>query len=214
MLRINLLSDDTLIMKKLIAFLVLFIFSQTLSAVETDTYFRADYGLGQFKSDKLDALNANPSGSTFGLGFGTRINYIELGFFYRNFSFESDINHDSTPNKVSHKGKSYGVDMSVFLNKRFSLKVGFAIHNYKDTLATPTSAATNTIIKSLYGLEDKYNSTNFYYGANLDLFAGKKYDVFTAITQYPMGDGKSTTSAQVGIRIYMDTTFSSLFGSR
>lgn len=194
--------------------LVLFIFNQALFAAETDSYLRVDYGLGQFKSDKLDALNANPSGSTFGIGFGTRVSYVEFGLFYRNFSFEADINHDSTANKIVHKGKAYGLDMNVFLNKRLSLKLGFAIHNYKETLATPVSAAVAPIVKSIYGLEEKYSSTNVYYGANVDIFAGKKYDVFASVTQYPMGDGKSSTTAQVGIRIYMDTTIASLFGSR
>ena len=200
-------------MKKLII-VVLFIFSQPILSAETDTYLRLDYGLGSFESDKLDALNANPSGATFGVGLGTRINYIELGIFYRNFSFESDIIHDSTANKVVHKGKAYGIDMNIFLNKRLSLKLGFAVHNYKETLATPVSAGTATIINSIYGLEDKYSSSNIYYGVNFDILGGKKYDVFASVTQYPMIDGKSSRTAQIGIRIYMDTTFASLFRSR
>ncbi len=201
-------------MKKLTLLVVLFIFSLPLFAAETDTYLRVDYGLGQFKTDKLDAVKANPTGSTFGIGFGARVNYVEVGLFYRNFSFESDINHDSVANKVVHKGKAYGIDMNVFLNKRLSLKLGFAVHNYKESLATAVSTTTNNAIKSIYGLEDKYSSSNIYYGANVDIFAGKKYDVYASVTQYPMGDGKSSTTAQLGIRIYMNTSFSNLFGSR
>lgn len=201
-------------MRKITLLIFLFIFSSSLFAAETDTYFRLDYGIGQFKTEKLDNLNANPSGSTFGIGFGTRINYIELGLFYRNFSFEADINHDSAANKIVHKGKAYGIDMNVFLNKHLSFKFGFAVHNYKDTLATSLSATDTTIVKSIYGLEDKFSSSGIYYGANVDIFAGKKYDVYASVTQYPMGDGKSTTTAQIGIRIYMNNSITKLFGSR
>ena len=73
-----LLSLDKLsTMKKIILFFLFISFTQALLASDSKTYFRADYGMGRFKSDKLDSLNANPKGSTYGIAFGSKMSYVE-----------------------------------------------------------------------------------------------------------------------------------------
>jgi hypothetical protein len=65
-------------MKKVMFYLISLFSTQVMSA--GDVYVRTDYGMGSFKTDKLDALNANPSGPTYGLSFGTNFKTVELGF--------------------------------------------------------------------------------------------------------------------------------------
>lgn len=183
------------------------------SASETFTYVRADYGLGKFTSDKYDKLNAKPDGSTIGFSLGSKMSYVELGLFYRQSNLESDINHDGLANKISHKGTSYGVDMNVFLNNHLSLKFGYSFNSYKEKLGTSVSTQTLTAIKNVYGLQESYTSSNVFYGANLDIFGAKKFDFYTSVLHFPMGDGKSSTTAQFGIRLYMDLTIADFFGA-
>lgn len=187
-------------------------FTQIIFAADSKTYFRVDYGMGRFKSDKLDSLNANPKGSTLGLAFGAKMSYVEVGIFYRNFSFDADITHDSTANQFIHKGKTYGLDLNVFLNNHLSLKLGYAINNYKQSFANTMSPSSLAAAKSSYGLEEDKSSSNIFYGANVDIFGGKTYDVYASVIQFPMGDGKSTLTAQVGLRFYMNKSFSDFFG--
>lgn len=208
-----LLSLDKLsTMKKIILFFLFISFTQALLASDSKTYFRADYGMGRFKSDKLDSLNANPKGSTYGIAFGSKMSYVEVGIFYRNFSFDADITHDSSANQILHKGNTFGLDLNVFLNNHLSLKIGYAVNNYKQSFANSMSASSLSAAKNSYGIEDNKSSSNIFYGANVDIFSGKTWDLYTSIIQFPMGDGKSTLTAQVGIRFYMNKSFSYFFG--
>lgn len=199
-------------MKKIILFFLFISFTQALLASDSKTYFRADYGMGRFKSDKLDSLNANPKGSTYGIAFGSKMSYVEVGIFYRNFSFDADITHDSSANQILHKGNTFGLDLNVFLNNHLSLKIGYAVNNYKQSFANSMSASSLSAAKISYGIEDNKSSSNIFYGANVDIFSGKTWDLYTSIIQFPMGDGKSTLTAQVGIRFYMNKSFSYFFG--
>lgn len=197
---------------KRVLFLILFILTlQSAFSGDSKTYFRADYGMGKFKTNKLDALNANPIGSTYGFGFGGRMGNVELGIFYKTGTYQADINHDGLANKIDHKTKSYGLDLNIFLNRHFSLKVGYAINSYAQKVAIPLDVAAMMAIKSAYGLEEDKSSTNFFYGANVDIFGGKTYDIYASVLQFPAGDGKSTLTGQIGIRIYMNSSFGDFF---
>lgn len=199
-------------MKKLA---MLFIFLTTIQlslAADTPTYVRIDYGMGEFKSDKFDSLNSKPKGSTIGASIGSKMSYVELGVFYRKMSLESDINHDGSTNKIIHDGKTFGVDMNVFLNNHLSLKLGYAFNTYKEKLGTAVSPTVLNAIKTSYGLEETHTTSNIFYGANLDIFGAKKFDIYTSILHFPMGDSKSATTVQAGIRMYMDLSFSDFFG--
>ncbi len=198
-------------MKKVILFILFTLSISSAAFAESKTFVRADYGLGKFKSDKLDSLNANPSGSNFGFEFGSRMGYVEVGIFYKGSKYEANINHDGVANKIDHKSKSFGLDLNIFLNRHFSLKVGYAVNNYSQKLATPLSALAMSSVKTTYGLEDDKTSTNIFYGANVDIFGGKTYDVYASILQFPMGDGKSNLTGQIGIRIYMNSSFADFF---
>ena len=200
-------------MKKLLYTLIFFSLSLTVLADETKTYFRADYGLGKFKTDKLDSLNANPDGSTIGLAFGSRMSYVEFGAFYRSSSFESDITHDNVANKISHDGKTFGLDLNVFLNNHLSLKLGYAFHTYKQKLGTSVNAATFNAIKTRYGLKEEDSSSNIFYGANVDVFGSKSFDIYASLLHFPMGSDQSETTAQLGIRFYMNSSFADFFGA-
>lgn len=198
-------------MKKAIVVLLFTLSTSITAFAETKTFFRADYGMGKFKSDKLDSLNANPSGSNLGLGFGSRMGYVEVGLFYKGGKYESDIKHDGMANKIEHKSKSFGLDLNVFLNSHFSLKVGYAVNNYTQKLSTPVSALAMSSIKTTYGIEEDKSSSNIFYGANVDIFGSKTFDLYASVLQFPMGDGKSTLTGQVGIRIYMNSSFADFF---
>ena len=199
-------------MNKLCVTFIFFIISQSSFAANSQTYVRFDYGLGQFSHDKYDSLYSKPKGSTIGASIGSKMSYIELGLFYRKMSLASDINHDGVAKKIIHDGKTYGIDMNIFLNKHLSLKVGYAFSHYKEKLETPESTLITNSIKSLYGLEESYSKSNAFYGASLDIFGGKKFDIYTSILHFPIGDSKSTTTAQVGIRMYIDLKLSDFFG--
>lgn len=199
-------------MKKIILFFLLISFTQTLQASDSKTYFRTDYGIGRFKSDKLDSLNANPKGPTYGIAFGSKMNYVEVGIFYRNYSFDADINHDGAANQIVHKGKTFGLDLNVFLNNHLSLKIGYAINSYKQSFANSMSASSLSAAKTSYGIEDDKSSSNIFYGANIDIFGGKTWDLYASVIQFPMGDSKSTLTAQLGVRFYMNKSFSDFFG--
>lgn len=147
-----------------------------------------------------------------GFSIGSKMSYVELGLFYRQMSLEADINHDSLPNTIIHNGKSFGVDMNVFLNNHLSLKLGYAFNNYKEKLRTTVDAQVLSAIKSSYGLEESYNQSKIFYGANIDVFSAKKFDVYASVLHFPMSDNKSTSTAQIGIRVYMDLKFSDFFG--
>lgn len=201
-------------MKKIITFLIFLVVSHSSFGADSKSYVRLDYGLGEFKSEKYEALNAKPTGSTLGLSVGSKMSYVELGLFYRQMSFEADINHDGAANKIIHDGKTFGVDMNIFLNNHLSLKLGYAFNSYKEKMGTAVSTSVLNAIKSSYGFEESYNKSNIFYGANLDIFGAKKYDLYASVLHFPMGDSKSTTTAQAGIRIYMDLTISDFFGAR
>ena len=200
-------------MKKLIVGFIFFLGSYSSFAASGQTYARFDYGLGQFTNDKFDSFNTKPNGSTFGASIGSKMNYVELGLFYRKMSLQAEINHDGTANKITHDGKTFGIDMNVFLNKYLSLKLGYAFNSYKEKLETPVSTQALNSIKTLYGLEENYSKSNVFYGANVDVFGAKKIDLYASVLHFPMGDSKSTTTAQLGIRIYMDLKLSDFFGS-
>jgi hypothetical protein len=199
-------------MKKLITILIFLIASPTCFGADSPTYLRIDYGIGEFKSNKYDSLNSKPKGSTIGVSMGSKMSYVELGVFYKKMSFESDINHDDLANKIIHDGKTFGVDMNVFLNNHLSLKLGYAFNSYKEKLGTAVSTPVLTAIKTSYGLEETHTTSNIYYGANLDIFGAKKLDIYTSILHFPMRDSKSTTTVQAGIRMYMDLSLSDFFG--
>ena len=197
-------------MKKIL-FLILTLLTTLTVQAETKTYLRADYGIGRFKSDKLDALNANPSGSNIGVGFGSRMGYVELGVFYKGGSYKADINHDGVANKINHTSKSFGIDLNIFLNRHFSLKIGYTINNYSQKLETPLSVNAMRVVNSTYGLEEDKTTSNAFYGVNVDIFGGKTYDIYASVLQFPMGDGKSNLTGQIGIRIYMNSSFADFF---
>ena len=199
-------------MKKLIISFIFFIITHSSFAADSQTYVRLDYGLGEFKSDKLDSLNSKPTGSTIGASIGSKMSYVELGFFYRQMSFEADINHDGAANKIIHDGKTFGLDMNIFLNNHLSLKLGYAFNSYKEKLGTTVSTPVLNAIKSSYGFEESYSKSNVFYGANVDIFGAKKFDLYASVLHFPMGDSKSTTTAQAGIRMYMDLNFADFFG--
>ncbi len=144
-------------MKKLIISFIFFIITHSSFAADSQTYVRLDYGLGEFKSDKLDSLNSKPTGSTIGASIGSKMSYVELGFFYRQMSFEADINHDGAANKIIHDGKTFGLDMNIFLNNHLSLKLGYAFNSYKEKLGTTVSTPVLNAIKSSYGFEESYS---------------------------------------------------------
>jgi len=200
-------------MKKLILFFLILFSTHSLLAADSNTYFRFDYGKAQFSNDSLDDLKAKPSGNSFGFSAGSKFKYIEAGLFYKNFSLASDIIHDSAANQIIHKGKTFGFDLSVFLNSHLSLKVGLAVNNYKQSFANGilnTDALESA--NSMYEIENDHTSTNIYYGINFDIFGTKSWDLYTSITQFPMGDGKNTLSAQLGIRLYINKSISDFFG--
>jgi hypothetical protein len=201
-------------MKKIITFLIFLVTSHSSFGANSQSYVRLDYGLGEFKNEKMDSLNAKPTGSTIGFSVGSKMSYVELGLFYRQMSFEADINHDGAANKIIHDGKAFGLDMNIFLNNHLSLKLGYAFNSYKEKMGTAVSSSVLNAIKSSYGLEESYSKSNVFYGANLDIFGAKKYDLYASVLHYPMGDSKSSTTAQVGIRLYMDQTFADFFGAR
>ena len=200
-------------MKKLLVVIFSFIIVQNSFSAETKTYFRADYGIGKFTTDKLDSLNANPMGNTIGAGFGARMAYVELGFFYKNFSYNADITHDGAANKIIQDGKSFGLDMSVFLNNHLAIKFGYAFNNYQQKVETNVNAITWQAIKTSYGLEENRSTSNVFYGANIDLFGNRRWDVSLSVVHFPMGNG-SSTSASLGLRLYMENTLSDFFGAR
>lgn len=201
-------------MKKIITFLIFLVTSHSSFGANSQSYVRLDYGLGEFKNEKMDSLNAKPTGSTIGFSVGSKMSYVELGLFYRQMSFEADINHDGAANKIIHDGKAFGLDMNIFLNNHLSLKLGYAFNSYKEKMGTAVSSSVLNAIKSSYGLEESYSKSNVFYGANLDIFGAKKYDLYASVLHYPMGDSKSSTTAQIGIRLYMDQTFADFFGAR
>lgn len=199
-------------MKKLIATFIIFILSFSSFASDSLTYVRLDYGLGQFSNTQFESLNTQPEGSTIGASIGSKMSYVELGLFYRVTKLMADINHDGAANRVIHNGKSYGVDMNVFLNRHLSLKLGYAFNSYQENLDSPVSAQTAKAIKSSYGLEENYSKSSIFYGANLDIFGAKIFDFYTSVLHFPMGDNKSTTTLQAGIRLYMDLSLADFFG--
>lgn len=201
-----------LCMKKLVTILIILISTQSSFGADGLTYVRIDYGVGEFKNDKYDSLNSKPKGSTIGASVGSKMSYVELGIFYKKMSFETDINHDSAANKIIHDGKTFGVDMNVFLNNHLSLKLGYAFNTYKEKLGTPVSSTVLNAIKASYELEETHNTSNIFYGANLDIFGAKTFDIYASVLHFPMGGSKSATTAQVGIRMYMDLSFSDFFG--
>lgn len=200
-------------MKKLVATFIFLIITQSVIAADSQTYVRLDYGLGQFKSDKMDSLNSKPTGSTIGASIGSKMSYVELGLFYRQLSLKADINHDGAANKIVHDGKAFGVDMNIFLNNHLSLKLGYAFNSYKEKLGTAVSTPVLNAIKASYGLEESYSKSNIFYGANIDIFGAKKFDLYASVLHFPMGDSKSATTAQAGIRIYMDLNLADFFGA-
>lgn len=199
-------------MKTLITTFIFLLNTHSAFAADSQTYVRLDYGLGEFKSVKLDSLNSKPSGSTIGASIGSKMSYVELGFFYRQMSFEADINHDSAANKIIHDGKAFGFDMNIFLNNHLSLKLGYAFNSYKQKLGTAVSSPVLKAIKSSYGFEENHSNSDVFYGANIDFFGAKKFDFYTSVLHFPMGDSKSTTTLQAGIRVYMDLSFADFFG--
>ncbi len=199
-------------MKKIITFLIFLVASHSSFGADSQSYIRLDYGLGEFKNEKMDSLNAKPTGSAIGFSIGSKMSYVELGLFYRQMSFEADINHDGTANKIIHDGKTFGLDMNIFLNNHLSLKLGYAFNSYKETMGTAVSTSALNAIKSSYGFEETYSKSNVFYGANVDIFGAKKYDLYASVLHFPMGDTKSATTAQAGIRIYMDLNFADFFG--
>jgi len=201
-------------MKKILTFLIFLITSHSSFGADSKSYLRLDYGLGEFKSEKMDSLNAKPTGSTIGFSVGSKMSYVELGLFYRQMSFEADINHDGAANKIIHDGKAFGLDMNIFLNNHLSLKLGYAFNSYKEKMGTAVSTSVLNAIKSSYGFEESYSKSNVFYGANIDIFGAKKYDLYASVLHFPMGDSKSSTTAQIGIRLYMDQSFADFFGTR
>lgn len=199
-------------MKKLIATFIILISSYSSYAASGQAYLRLDYGMGQFSSLKYDSVNAKPNGSTMSAFIGTKIRYLELGLFYKKMSFAADINHDGVANKIIYDGKAFGIDMSVLLTNHLSLKVGYAVNTYKEKLETDVNVPALNAIKSIYGLEDNFMKSNVFYGANIDLLGSRKYDIYASILHFPLGDSKSITTAQMGLRIYFDSNFSDYIG--
>jgi len=200
-------------MRKILPLLITFIISLKSFASGSKTYFRADYGIGEYKTDKLNSLNANPGGSTWGAGYGTKMSNVELGLFFRNFNFNKDIVNDGVANKILHNGKSYGVDMNVFLNNHLSLKIGYSFNIIDQKFAIPVSGATLASMKSTYGIQEGYNTSNIFYGAGLNIFAGKKFDTIASIVHIPAGNNNSSTSVQIGLVFYSDSSFADFFGN-
>jgi hypothetical protein len=199
-------------MKKIIILLILLIATHSSFGADSPTYIRIEYGVGEFKNIKYDSLNSKPTGSTVCGSIGSKMSYVELGLFFRKNSFEKDINHDGAANKIIHDGKTFGADMNIFLNNHLSLKLGYAFNTYKEKLGTSVSLQTLSAIKTIYDLEESHNTSNIFYGASFDIFGAKKFDVYASILHFPMGNGKSATTAQAGIKIYMDFNFSDFFG--
>lgn len=203
-------------MKKIIFFTFIFLnfFVNLAQAQEAKNYFRMDYGLGHFKSNQMEALNVRPTGNTVGLAFGSKFQYVELGGFYRKNSFEADFTHDSLNNKILHQGSNYGLEMNIFLNQRLSLKLGYTISSFTEKLSTAVSAQTMTAIRSTYGLEESHTSSKVFYGASFDFFGNQNFDLYASVIHFPASGNKSTTTAQVGFRIYMKSIVETFFSHR
>ncbi len=200
--------------KKVLMTFILLILTSLSSASDgkgTKNFLRIDYGLGSFKSDKLDSYNANPVGKTFGAAFGTRFDFLELGFIYRKMSFTGEIISDGVKNKIIHNGNTFGLDMSIFLNRRFSLKVGYSINSYEQSLEKSVSAASLIAIKSTYGLEVDHSSSGVFYGGSVDIFDNPQYDLYFSVIHFPTSNSGSSTVAQVGIRIYVKSVLETFF---
>ena len=180
----------------------------------TKNYLRIDYGIGNFKTDKFETYKASPVGKTFGAAFGTRFDFLELGIFYRNMNLESKIISDSVNNKILHTGSSLGLDMSIFLNRRFSLKVGYALNNYKEKLASDVSSTSLNAIKTTYGLEESHSSSKVFYGGSVDFFDNPQYDLYFSVVHFPTSNGGSYTTAQIGFRIYVKSVLESFFSHK
>ena len=200
-------------MKKIIIIFTSFIISQNSFSTETKTYVRAEYGIGKFTSEKLDPLNANPSGNVYGVGFGARMAYVEVGGFFKQSKFDADITHDGASNKIIHDGKSFGIDMNIFLNNHLGLKFGYAFNKFTQKIDSPVNTVTTQAIKTIYGLADS-NTSHVYYGVNIDIFGKRTWDMSVSLVHYPMGNGKSSTAAALGLRLYMNGSFADFFGAR
>lgn len=199
-------------MKGIMIFLFTFLFIQSAMGLDK-TYFRTDYGLATFTSEKLDLLNTNPKGTTMGFAFGKRIDYMELGFFYKSSSLSAEINHDGAANKIIHDGTSFGLDLSFFINQHLSVKAGYSFNRYKQKTETLVNATATNAIKTIYGLQEDFTTSNVYFGSAIDIFATPTYDVYVSANYFPMSNGANLMSAQLGIRIYMNAGFTDFFGS-
>lgn len=200
-------------MKKQIALILILLFPLSSFSSDSKTYIRADYGMGNFESDQLDSLNANLSGSTMGVAFGSKVKYIEFGAFYRKFDLKKEITHDGVTNEILHDGNTFGLDLSVFLNSHLSLKLGYAVNSYSQKFASAMSSTAEAAANSAYGIEGDGNKSSIFYGVNYDIFGGKTWDMYTSVIQFPMGDGKKSLTAQIGIRYYMNKSFSDFIGN-
>jgi hypothetical protein len=200
-------------MKCIVIVIILFLSIQNGFSAESKTYFRADYGIGNFTSEKLDSLNANPSGSTLGVGLGAKIGYIEIGGFYKNFAYEKEINHDNAANKLIHEGSSFGLEMNILVNNHLGIILGYSFNNYTQKLETSISTQAYNAAKTIYGIEESKSGSNVFLGASIDIFSSKKWDITSSVLHFMQGDGKSNTSAQAGIKIYFNSNFSDFFGA-
>lgn len=170
-----------------------------------------DYGLSKVDYSPMSDYNVTPTGTNFGVSFGSRTGMMEPEIFYRSLSAEGDFIHDNLPNQFEHLQKTYGLALKFYLTKKFFFRFGYSISRVNQSIVTEVDQVTADQITNTYQMMAQKTYNGPVYGVGYNLFDGKTFDFYTVLTRTHILESGTELSVSAGIKFYFNLGFSSVF---
>lgn len=191
---------------------LLFSFLLATPTIYGNTVLRLGYAYNDVSSDAFSNYKTDVTGSSFHVSMADRVSILEYGLAYTSGSYKGTLKHDNSDQEFKGTYSRVSLDSKVFFNKHVFVQLGYGLTSSKFNMVSNVSAYQKNSIYSLYNFQDSNKSGAVYYGAGVDIFDSKKFNVTFSLSKNKIDEQKSETTAMIGLKMSFDLGSRNILG--
>ena len=173
-------------------------------AAQTSSYISAQAGYFSLSQDAASEHNVSPTGTSYGVGLGYRLNYIEFEATMLSASATGDLEHDSLKNSLEHSQTSLIFGFNFYLNKALYLRLGYGFHKIEQKFGKQMSDVSAEGAKDEYGIVEDELSEGMVVGGGVTFYSTNTLDCFLQVDRYNYSSINSAAwNGSLGIRYHL-----------
>lgn len=192
--------------------ILLFSFLTIAPASYGNTVLRLGYAYNDVSSEAFSNYKTDVTGSSFHVSMADRVSILEYGLAYTSGSYKGTLKHDNSDQEFKGTYSRVSLDSKVFFNKHVFVQLGYGLTSSKFNMVSNVSAYQKNSIYSLYNLQDSNKSGAIYYGAGVDIFDSKRFNVTFSLSKNKIDEQKSETTAMIGLKMSFDLGSRNILG--